>query len=107
MFTNDATPLVNPINGYQMNINKFYIFIYFWTDAHHATLNNLLRELVEGIEEHFGKALHHVPAYKRNAFTDLHGNVGQRVAAFVQPHIDGLKRVWKYCLFLKSWFCSE
>jgi hypothetical protein len=52
-----------------------------------------LRELVEGIEEHFGKALHHVPAYKRNAFTDLHGNVGQRVAAFVQPHIDGLKRV--------------
>jgi len=53
----------------------------------------LLRELVEGVEEHFGKALHHVPAHKRNAFTDLLGNVGQSVAAFFQPHIDGLKQV--------------
>jgi hypothetical protein len=35
--------------------------LYFLTDAHHATLNNLLRELVEGVEEHFGKALHHIP----------------------------------------------
>jgi len=63
------------------------------TDAHHATLNNLLRELVEGVEEHFGKALHHIPAHKRNAFTGLLGHVGQSVAALFQPHLDGLKQV--------------
>ena len=76
-----------------MNINKFYMFIDFWTDAHHATLNNLLRELVEGVEEHFGKALHHVPTHKRNAFTDLLDQVGPSVAAIFQPYIEGLKQV--------------
>jgi hypothetical protein len=62
-------------------------------DAHHAALNNLLRELVEGVEEHFGKALHHIPAHKRNAFSDLLHNVGQSVAAFFHPQVDGLKQV--------------
>jgi hypothetical protein len=52
-----------------------------------------LHELIEGVEEHFGKALHHFPTHKRSAFTDLLGNVGQSVAAFFQPHIDGLKQV--------------
>lgn len=74
-----------------MNINRFYVFIYFWTDVHHATLNNLLCELVEGVEEHVGKALHHVPAHKINAFTDLLDQVGPSVAAIFQPHIEGLK----------------
>ena len=74
-----------------MNNKKALYFISFWIDAHHATLNNVLREVVEEI---YDQAFHHVPpAHKRNAFTDLHGNVGQSVAASVQPHIDGLKRV--------------
>jgi hypothetical protein len=59
----------------------------------HATLNNLFRELIEGVEEDFGKALHHVPAHKRNAFTDLLDQVGPSVAAIFQPYIEGLKQV--------------
>jgi hypothetical protein len=52
-----------------------------------------IESLVEGVEEHFGKALHHIPAHKRNAFSDLLHNVGQSVAAFFHPQVDGLKQV--------------
>jgi hypothetical protein len=58
-----------------------------------ANLNNLFRELIEGVEEDFGKALHHVPAHKRNPLTDLLDQVGPSVAAIFQPYIEGLKQV--------------
>lgn len=59
---------------------------------HHASVNELTEELVDGIVQHFEKAFA-ITGHKRSAVTDLLGKVGTSVASFFQPGLESGKSV--------------
>ena len=61
-------------------------------DSHNVAANKLTDEVIEGIVQHFAKALQ-VSGHKRNAFTDLLGKIGSSVATLFQPAVESGKNV--------------
>ncbi|XP_052058793.1 uncharacterized protein LOC127699097 [Mytilus californianus] len=58
--------------------------------SHNTVSNKLLKELIQEIQQSLGKSLN---LNKRNALTDLLGQVGQNLAQFFQPHLEAAKNL--------------
>ena len=62
----------------------------FFSDSHNTASNKLLKELIQEVQQAFGKS---IDLTKRSALTDLLGQVGQGLAQFFQPHLEAAKNV--------------